>query len=456
MIYCFLHRDKSNDESDVNISVFVAMVIAALLIANIIRLYLRNKRIDREIQENKSDAMTFLKESYEYHKNYTPIIPQDKSAPANQVTSSSENEDSCKNEKDPAEKEIRAEPSFNNPYETVRPCEINDEELMCKYDDECIRWREEREQKKLKNKDIKKNLFSFIGKNLPKLVIIAFSVLALCAVYAKSYKFSLYNSYDAIVKCIPSLGLVIGGFVIWNALRNKQPIEKSAVIYNELIPQMVKSHFGNAATFTQQSGFDCSEIYSNNSFRYHCYQTESAYFIDGTYRNMKFQMSYEQIRWGRIEETENGEKVVPETLFNGFLICTEIPRQVESHLGIYSHRISELNDILENSVETVTENLNFSRLFEIKCENEENIYYILTPDLMERITSLHPDMSDAYDELHIYWHENKMYVGISMKSSKMNIRDLKNGREGYMQIKTQIELELKRAEMALEVALKLL
>ncbi|MGN0630787.1 MAG: DUF3137 domain-containing protein, partial [Ruminococcus sp.] len=88
--------------------------------------------------------------------------------------------------------------------------------------------------------------------------------------------------------------------------------------------------------------------------------------------------------------------------------------------------------------------------------NEENIYYILTPDLMERITSLHPDMSDAYDELHIYWHENKMYVGISMKSSKMNIRDMKNGREGYMQIKTQIESELKRAEMALEVVLKLL
>ncbi|MGN0631925.1 MAG: hypothetical protein ACI4JN_11420, partial [Ruminococcus sp.] len=365
VIYCFLHRDESKDESNVNISVFVAMVIAALLIANIIRLYLRNKRIDREIQENKSDAVTFLKESYEYHKNYTPIIPQEKSASANQVTSSSENEYSCKKETKPAEKEVRAEHSFNNPDETVKPCEINDEELMRKYDDECIRWREEREQKKLKNKDVKNILFSFIRKNLHKLVIIALSVVVICAIYANSYGISLYNFYDAIVKFIPSLGLVIGCFVIWNILRNKQPIEKSAVIYNELIPKMVKSHFGNAATFTQQSGFDCSEIYSNNSFRYHCYQTESAYFIDGTYRNMKFQLSCEQIRWGRIEETENGEKVVPEPLFNGFLICTEIPRQVESHLGIYPHRISELNDILENSVETATENLNFSRLFEI-------------------------------------------------------------------------------------------
>lgn len=452
VVYCFMHRDEFKDEPNVNISIFVAMAIAVLLIANVIRLYLRNKRIDREIQDNKSDAVNFLKESHEYYKNYTPIISHKKSVSLNQDTSHSENV-YC------SEKEIQAESFFNETADTVKQCEINDEELMRKYEEECINWKIEREQKKLDKKEKINKLFSLICKHFLKITIIIFIILLICKIYFHLSGVSFINinfikNFSAgIIKIIPFLGAYV---VLFFLLGNKQRVDKSAVIYNELIPQMVKVHFGSEATFTQQSGFDCSEIYSNNSFKYHCYKTESAYFIDGTYRNINFQLSYEKILWGRVEETEDGEKVIPEPLFNGFLICIEIPRQVESHLGIYSHRISELNDILENSIETTTENMNFSRLFEIKCENEENIYYILTPDLMERITSLHPDMSKAYDELHIYWHENKMYVGISAKSSRMNIHDMKNGKEGYMQIKKQIEAELKRAENALETVMKLL
>lgn len=145
-------------------------------------------------------------------------------------------------------------------------------------------------------------------------------------------------------------------------------------------------------------------------------------------------------------------------LFGGLVV--EIPYRKSSSalLGVMGNSELEMKNILKCGLERgavgrieKTENENFNLLFTINCNDEENIFYMLTPDVMERLAALYPKEKAS---LHVTFDGDRLYMCIS-KSDKYMVFDEEKNIKSMSDVEAYLDKYLRMLQETMDAALLL-
>lgn len=241
-------------------------------------------------------------------------------------------------------------------------------------------------------------------------------------------------------------GLVIvygvGIFLIYRwvskSKKKKENIPDSGVIYTELIPQIIRRRYGENSVYRHQGGLHVDQMRRLNCFGGRPFTLDGRPLpvngrdiVEGTYKGVHFRCSYEYMEYEHYYEDSDGDREKKiDRLFGGLVV--EIPYRKTSSalLGVMGNSELAMKNMLKCGPERgamgrieKTENENFNLLFTINCNDEENIFYILTPDVMERLAALYPKEKTG---LHVTFDGDRLYMCISRSDKYMVFDDEKN------------------------------
>lgn len=241
-------------------------------------------------------------------------------------------------------------------------------------------------------------------------------------------------------------GLVIvygvGIFLIYRwvskSKKKKKNIPDSGVIYTELIPQIIRRRYGENSVYRHQGGLHVDQMRRLNCFGGRPFTLDGRPLpvngrdiVEGTYKGVHFRCSYEYMEYEHYYEDSDGDREKKiDRLFGGLVV--EIPYRKTSSalLGVMGNSELAMKNMLKCGPERgamgrieKTENENFNLLFTINCNDEENIFYILTPDVMERLAALYPKEKTG---LHVTFDGDRLYMCISRSDKYMVFDDEKN------------------------------
>lgn len=241
-------------------------------------------------------------------------------------------------------------------------------------------------------------------------------------------------------------GLVIvygvGIFLIYRwvskSKKKKKNIPDSGVIYTELIPQIIRRRYGENSVYRHQGGLHVDQMRRLNCFGGRPFTLDGRPLpvngrdiVEGTYKGVHFRCSYEYMEYEHYYEDSDGDREKKiDRLFGGLVV--EIPYRKTSSalLGVMGNSELAMKNMLKCGPERgamgrieKTENENFNLLFTINCNDEENIFYILTPYVMERLAALYPKEKTG---LHVTFDGDRLYMCISRSDKYMVFDDEKN------------------------------
>lgn len=157
---------------------------------------------------------------------------------------------------------------------------------------------------------------------------------------------------------------------------------------------------------------------------------DNAFFKD----YVKFQYTnlvVEYVYVNKAEVINDSDKII----FNGDWFCFSLPGKNYGsgvRIMIKERDYCSADDLYNNfNMSTIsTENLNFNSRYNIYATNQHDAFYVLTPDMMEKILK----MQDVFPNFRvIYFINNKIYIGIRRKKSLFDI-----------EIKNKIDLEAEK------------
>lgn len=220
--------------------------------------------------------------------------------------------------------------------------------------------------------------------------------------------------------------------------KKKENIPDSGVIYTELIPQIIRRRYGEDSVYRHQGGLPVDQMRRLNCFGGRPFTLDGRPLpvngrdiVEGTYKGVHFRCSYEYMEYEHYYEDSDGDREKKiDRLFGGLVV--EIPYRKTSSalLGVMGNSELAMKNMLKCGPERgamgrieKTENENFNLLFTINCNDEENIFYILTPDVMERLAALYPKEKTG---LHVTFDGDRLYMCISRSNKYMVFDDEKN------------------------------
>ena len=165
--------------------------------------------------------------------------------------------------------------------------------------------------------------------------------------------------------------------------------------------------------YNSKSGFDWDEI--RNSAVIACGDKkyfESEDLLLGTYEGVNFKIS--DVTTKKLVYRDNKRKV--EEIFEGQVLCFykfDDTKISNGHLQIFKTEF--LSNIIGWKAEhkIYTENESFNNRFKIYSDDEHNAYYILTPQLIQKII----EFSDAIGEqISLSFNDNKLFIAIKRES----------------------------------------
>lgn len=299
---------------------------------------------------------------------------------------------------------------------------------------------------------------------------------------------ALAENMALMSQIIPTIAVV--GVVIFLISRKKDSgLKSDSVIYTELIPNEIKKAFGENSSFDKTRGLPGNEIVRMNCFKDGITNIIGDGLICGQYKNIEFSLAHEVIKGQYIDE--DGDKC-EYTQFNGLMVSLPYPKCSEFRLGLRSNSREDIVKLLEKKKRTLkrvsaeisgTESTDFNTLFTIKSDDEENLYYILTPHIMEKMAALyiytfspkpqpvHTEgntneqniveyinavyKSGIYKGLYIYFECGRMYLGFSSKTSFMEFQRVSPTNEELAKLQNTIAVELDEVRKLLDFALSL-
>lgn len=263
-------------------------------------------------------------------------------------------------------------------------------------------------------------------------------------------------------------GVVIFLIFRWvsKSKKKKENISDSSVIYTELIPQIIRRRYGEGSVYRHQGGLPDEQMRRLNCFAGRPFTLDGKPLlvngrdmVEGTYKGVHFRCSYEYMEYEYYHEDSDGDKEKKiDKLFGGLVV--EIPyRKVSSALlGVMGNSELAMKNILKCGSESgavgrieKTENENFNLLFTIKCNDEENIFYMLTPYVMERLAALYPKEKAA---LHVTFDGDRLYMCIS-KSDKYMVFDEEKNIKSMNDVEAYLDKYLRMLQETLDAALLL-
>ena len=158
------------------------------------------------------------------------------------------------------------------------------------------------------------------------------------------------------------------------------------------------------------------------------------------------------------EDSDGDREKKIDRLFGGLVVEVPYRKTSSALLGVMGNSELTMKNTLRCGPERgaagrieKTENENFNLLFTINCSDEENIFYMLTPDVMERLAALYPREKAA---LHVTFDEDRLYMCIS-RNDKYMVFDGENNIKSISDVEAYLDKYLRMLQETLDAALLL-
>ncbi len=257
-------------------------------------------------------------------------------------------------------------------------------------------------------------------------------------------------------------------------------ISNDSIVYKKMIPQEIAKHFGEHSIFDNASGLPQEEIMRFNCFRNDITSISGKHLICGKYKNVDFRCAYERIHRKYEYVDSDGERCTGyEDIFDGFFVSLPFPKNSAYPLGLRSNSRGEITELLRSGNKSRektevkisgTESVDFNTLFTINSVDEENLYYILTPDTMEKLAALYmyvydtqkntdnghySFMKNMFSCIYVYFEKNRLYIGLNSKFDFLSFKKTNPTAEEFNKLHNSISTALIVIERILDFALSL-
>ena len=269
-------------------------------------------------------------------------------------------------------------------------------------------------------------------------------------------------------KGTPGVLILVYGVVIFLIYKWIRKGKKSAVagdsLYTELIPQTVRRRYGDDSIYDHQGGISPEQMRRLNCFGGRPFTLDGQPLpvvgrdlIEGTYRGVHFRSCYEYMEYEYYYEDSDGDREKKiDKLFGGIVVEIPYRKRSSAVIGLMGNSELKMKNILKSGAKldpggkiSGTESDDFNLLFTIDSDDEENIFYILTPDVMEKLAALYPREKAA---LHVAFAEDRLYMCISSSDTYMTFDDEKRIK-GMKDVEAYLDKYLRMLQEVIDAAL---
>lgn len=169
-------------------------------------------------------------------------------------------------------------------------------------------------------------------------------------------------------------------------------------------------------------------------------------FASGKYKDVNFMQADVKIEELRVTRDEKGNtRAYYVTLFLGKWMIFDFNKEFKANFQVFEKNFSasKIGDsVFKNSKfeKVEMEGIKFNEEFTIYAENAHDVFYILTPQIMEKLHELNEKIDG---ELYFGFINNKLYIGVDTGSDSFeapDVYDKVTDEEVYNQIKKEISL----------------
>lgn len=259
-------------------------------------------------------------------------------------------------------------------------------------------------------------------------------------------------------------GVVIFLIYKWIRKGKKSSGLAGVSLYTELIPQTVRRRYGDDSIYDHQCGIPPEQMRRLNCFDGRPFTLDGQSLpvvgrdlIEGTYRGVHFRSSYEYMEYEYYCEDSDGDREKKiDKLFGGIVVEIPYRKRSSAALGLMGNSELKMKTILKSKASIDaggkirgTESDDFNLLFTIDSDDEENIFYILTPDVMEKLAALYSREKAA---LHVAFAEDRLYMCISRSDTYMTFDDEKRIK-GMKDVEAYLDKYLRMLQEVIDAAL---
>lgn len=219
-----------------------------------------------------------------------------------------------------------------------------------------------------------------------------------------------------LIFCMGVLGGVSGGvgaffmFVIVGMVMVYMGISSSKVrrefkeLYKNSFVKTVLGEFFENPVYLWDKGFDKEAVKSFGiSLMGNTYSSED--YLAGEYKGVKFQQADVSIK----QVTHSGKHTSTTIYFIGRMFVFQFPKNDLLPVQVFSDRFSYRGKPVEgwkmNKIKM--EGVDFNKRFDVKAAREHDAFYVLTPQMMERLTFL----EQRFGEVAFNFSGNVLYMG---------------------------------------------
>lgn len=205
---------------------------------------------------------------------------------------------------------------------------------------------------------------------------------------------------------IVSIGLLgfIGGFILTLVASSFENQAKGMYKVKYLRPLLEK--YFEITEFSPSKGLEKEVVYEADLFssgnRYN-----SNDYVRGKYKNIPFTMADVTIK--HVQKT--GKTTTTTTRFKGKWIIADFPKSIKGYIKVREKEFlsGDGTGIFSGLEKIETESIEFNNKFGVRCTDEVEAFYILTPHFMETLLDIEKSMEGT---IGFAFYNNKVHIGI--------------------------------------------
>ena len=237
------------------------------------------------------------------------------------------------------------------------------------------------------NKKIKKyNRISLIICGLSTVVIILLALLI--------NLYLLFLLYGVFVMIII--------FSIITISKTSKTMNKFSEVYKEKIVNNVFKKIFEDVEYIPEKGID-EKTLEDTGMIYTGDRYYSNDYVKGKYKNINFEFS--DIHMSERHEDNDGDTTYV-TIFSGQWMIFDFNKPFKSKISIASKYFG----IVRNRRNVELEDIDFNKNFSVWAEKEEDAFYVLTPNYMEKIKKIQKSIEGTFA---LCFVDNKLYIGLN-------------------------------------------
>ena len=208
------------------------------------------------------------------------------------------------------------------------------------------------------------------------------------------------------ISLISIVGLILATIVA--ALYNSKNVTKYRVMYKENFVKLVLQEELENLIYKPYEGIQ-KEILTNTGMIYTFSKYYANDYISAEYKGVKIKQSNVHI----LKKVETNKRTSYVTMFRGNWTICEFNKNFRSKLQIYEKGFAGArnNGLFSNDFKKIElEDSEFNDKFVVYAENEQEAFYIITPQFMNKIKRLNNNISG---KMMLCFYNNRVYIGLN-------------------------------------------